>query len=52
MRALDQPISFVLPWWFVQTGRGRRPLTLLNAVARDAGVDIGDLRGVMLDRTV
>ncbi|KAL5270844.1 hypothetical protein ACHWQZ_G001493 [Mnemiopsis leidyi] len=50
MRAHDQIISSVLPWRLPQTGRGRRPLTFLDTVARDAGVDIGDLRGVMLDR--
>ncbi|KAL5270988.1 hypothetical protein ACHWQZ_G001587 [Mnemiopsis leidyi] len=52
MRAHDQIISSVLPWRLPQTGRGRRPLTFLDTVARDAGVEIGDLRGVMLDRTV
>ncbi|KAL5260789.1 hypothetical protein ACHWQZ_G010818 [Mnemiopsis leidyi] len=52
MRAHDQIISTVLPWRLPQTGRGRRPLTFLDTVARDAGVEIGDLRGVMLDRTV
>ena len=42
----------MLPWRLPQTERGHRPLTLLNTAARDAGVEIGDLSDVMLDRTV
>ena len=52
MRAADQTISIILPWRLPQAGRGRRPLTFLNTVARDVCLEIGDLRGVMLDREV
>ena len=52
MRAADQTISTILLWRLPQAGRGRRPLTFLDTVARDVGLDIGDLKGVMLDREV
>ena len=50
MGAVNQTISTILPWSLV--GRGRRPPTFSDAVARDAGLDIGDLKGVMLDCAV
>ena len=49
MRAVDQTISTILPWRLQQVGRGRRPLTFLDTVARDTGVEISDLRNAMLD---
>ena len=52
MRAADQTISTILPWRLPQVGRGRRPLTFLDSVARDTGLDVGDLKGAMLDRAV
>ena len=52
MRAADQTISTILPWRLQQVGRGRRPLTFLDSVARDTGLDVGDLKGAMLDRAV
>ena len=35
--------SQILPWRLPQAGRGRRPLTFLDTVARDVGLNIGDL---------
>ena len=52
MRASDQTISSILPWRMQQANRGRRPLTFLDIVARDAGLDVGDIRTAMLDRAV
>ena len=52
MRAVDQTISNILPWRLPQVGRGRRPLTFLHTVARDVGLEVGDLQGVMLVRAV
>ena len=52
MRASDQSISSILPWRVQQANRGRRPLTFLDTVARDAGLDLGDIRNAMLDRAV
>ena len=52
MRAFDQEISSILPWRIKQANRGRRPLTFLDTVARDAGLDVGDVRTAMLDRAV
>ena len=52
MRASDQEISSILPWRIKQANRGRRPLTFLDTVARDAGLDVGDVRTAMLDRAV
>ena len=51
-RAVDQTISTILPWRLPQVARGRRPLTFLDTVARDVGLDVGDLKGAMLDRAV
>ena len=49
MRASDQVISTILPWRLpqLQSGRGRRPLTFLDTVARDTGLLIEDLKTVM-----
>ena len=52
MRASDQVISSILPWRLTQSGRGRRPLTFLDVVARDTGLQLDDLRTVMCDRDV
>lgn len=52
MRASEQVISTILPWRLQQANRGRRPLTFLDTVARDTGVQMGDLRTAMLDRDV
>ena len=52
MRASDQIISSILPWRVQQANRGRRPLTFLDIVGRDANLDVGDIRTVMLDRAV
>ena len=52
MRASDQSISSILPWRVRQANRGRRPLTFLDTVARDAGLDVGDIKNAMLDRAV
>ena len=52
MRAADQTISTILPWRLPQAGRGCRPLTFLVTAAQDVGLEIGDLRGAMLDREV
>ena len=52
MRAADQTISTILPWRLPQVGRGHRPLTFLITVAQNVVLDIGDLRGAMLDRAV
>ena len=52
MRAADQTISTILPWRLPFAGRARRPLAFLVTVARDVGLEIGDLRGAMLDREV
>ena len=52
MKAVDQTISTILPWRLPQVGRGRRPLTFLDTVAWDVGHDVGDLKGVMLERAV
>ena len=52
MRASDQVISTILPWRLPQSGRGSRPRSFLDNVARDAGVPIGDLRTAMCDRDV
>ena len=53
MRASDQVISSILPWREPLTNkRGRRPLTFLDIVARDAELDVHEMRTVMLDRAV
>ena len=52
MRASEQIISTVLPWRLQQANRGRRPLIFLDTVARDTGLEFGDLRTAMLDRDV
>ena len=53
MRASDQTISSILPWRLPLTNkRGRRPLTFLDIVARDADLDVCEMRGAMLDRAV
>ena len=52
MRASDQVISTILPWKLQQVNRGRRPLTFLDTVARDADLGVGDIRTVMLERAV
>ena len=52
MRASEQVISTVLPWRLQQAKRGRRPLTFLDTVARDTGLEQGELRTAMLDRDV
>ena len=42
-----------LAWRLPQVGRGRRSLTFLDSVARDTGLDVGNLiKGAMLDRAV
>ncbi len=46
------PLSSILPWRVQQTNRGRRPLTFLDTVARDAGLDVREVRTAMLDRAV
>ena len=38
--------SGIIPWRMQQANRGRRPLTFLDTVARDAGLDVGDVRTV------
>ena len=40
MRASDQVISTILPWKLQQVNRGRRPLTFLDTVARDADLGV------------
>ena len=52
MRASDQVISTILPWKLQQVNRGRRPLTFLDTVARDADLGVGDIITVMLERAV
>ena len=52
MRAQDQLISTILPLRFQQTGRGRRPLTFPDIVARDVKMTVEDMRVAMLDRAV
>ena len=52
MRAEEQTISTILPWRLPQAGRGCRQLTFLDTVARDVGLEIGDLRDAMLDREI
>ena len=52
MRAIDQTISTILPWCLRQVGRGRRPQTFSDTVAREVGPNAGDLKGVKLDRAV
>ena len=53
MRASDQVISSILPSREpLNNKRGRRPLTLLDIVARDAELDVHEMRTVMLDRAV
>ena len=53
MRASDQVISSILPWREPLTNkRGRRPLTFLDIIARDAELDVHEMRTVMLDRAV
>jgi hypothetical protein len=52
MRASNQSISSILPWRVQQTNRGRRPLTFMDTVARDAGLDVREVRTAMLDRAV
>ena len=53
MRATDQIICTILPWRLPQVGRGRRSLTFLDSVARDTGLEVGNLiKGAMLDRAV
>ena len=43
----------LVPWRLPLTNkRGRRPLTFLDIVARDAELDLCDVRGAMLDRAV
>ena len=42
----------MLPWRLPQASGRRRPLTFLDTVTRDVGLDIGDLGGAMLDREV
>ena len=52
-RASDQVISSILPWREPLTNkRGRRPLTFLDIVARDAELDVHEMRTVLLDRAV
>ena len=46
------PPGYYMPWRMQHANRGRRPLTFLDTVARDAGLDVGDVRTVMLDRAV
>ena len=52
MRASEQGISTVLHWRLQPANRGRRPLTFLDTVARDEGLELGDLRTAMLDHDV
>ena len=52
MRAKNQIISSILPWRLQQSNRGRRPLTYLDVIARDIGLEVGDVRTAMLDRAV
>ena len=52
MRAQDQLISTILPLRFQQAGRGRRPLTFPDIVARDVKMTVEDMRVAMLDRAV
>ena len=52
MRVADQTISTILPWRLRQAGRAGRPLTFLDTVARDVGLEIGDPRGAMLDSEI
>jgi exonuclease III len=52
MRAQDQLISTILPLRFQQAGRGRRPLTFPDIVARDVNMTVEDMRVAMLDRAV
>ena len=50
MRALDQTKSTIMIWCLPQASGGCLPLTFLNTVARDVGIEIDDLRGAILDR--
>ena len=55
MRAADQTILTILPWRLPKACREaceRTVLAFFDAVARDVGLEIGDLRGAMLDREV
>ena len=52
MKAVGQTISTILIWRLSQAGRRHRPLTFLDTVARDVGLDIGDPTGASLDREV
>ena len=53
MRASDQVISSILPSREpLNNKRGRRPLTFLDIVARDAELDVHEMKTVMLDRAV
>ena len=52
MRASDQSISNILLWRMQQASRGRRPLTFLDIVARDVGLEVSDIRNAALDRNV
>ena len=52
MRASNEIISDILPWRIQQKKRGRRPLTYLDIVSRDAEIDISDIRTAMMDRDV
>ena len=52
MTAVDQTISTILSWRLPQVGGGRTPLTFLDTVTLDEGLDVGDLKGVMLDPAV
>ena len=52
MRAVDQTIFIILPWRLPQVARGRRLLTFLDTVALDVRLDVGYLKGVILDRAV
>ena len=48
MGAVEQSISNLNRLWLTpQAGRGHRPLRFIGVVARDAGLETGDLRSYM-----
>ena len=52
IRASEQVISTVLTWRLQQADHGTKPVILLDAVARDTSVNMGDLKTVMPDSSI
>ena len=52
IRASEQAISTVLTWRLQQADLGTKPVILLDVVARDTSVNMGDLKTVMPDCSI